>query len=722
MDDNFDDYDILRNSYKSEAIRKKKLRRNYLTQKKAEYSKAAKERCERLKLAALKNAIDNNTEEAIEIGRLNYDEEAVQVPVLDINSATETHPEYSYQNYNPDAEDCSLNLSKENSDLGVTEGYSSGESEDNFAAFHYGSVEPDAPGTLWDDLRIAATSTNMTTTQVDAILAALHKHPREFRKLPKSCKTLLKVYSTIPQEIKSKSGHDYFYMGLEEQLNFILKLYPESDVKKHDTLLITVNNDGLPLFKSNNISCWPLLVRIDNFRPKKVFPVAVTAGPGKPHDLEYVNDFINEARQLMINGFVFQGKKYLLGINAVVCDAPARAHVKHVRQYSAKFGCDQCESKGFYDGKRMIWPRTSNLPLRTDASFRAKSQPDHHKNDGKETPFLQLSIDMVRSFPPDFMHQGGGCIKKLLMWNVLGPKTSGTGRPKCRMSTTNIVKLNKRMTQMREFIPNCFSRKPRSFHDFAYFKATELRLLQLYTAKIVFKNLMASKKIYQNLVTYNTVCALLVDDRTAQPYSDFCQLVMQQFVDGCEEIYGSSFLVYNVHAQLHFPEVAKTHGSIDNVSAYAFESKLGEFKKMVRSSHRPIVSLMKGIQKQQATEGEVKTRQAICIYTKAPNNIYINIQENKCYQAIISHRESVTCIEFLDPSPFYTYPIDSRKIGCYRVQTNHYRYITVTATYIMQCRRGMRVDLWKLEGMDGPENEDTSVFMSVLHDQDHCLF
>lgn len=96
------------------------------------------------------------------------------------------------------------------------------------------------------------------------------------------------------------------------------------------------------------------------------------------------------------------------------------------------------------------------------------------------------------------------------------------------------------MTQLIELIPNCFSRKPRSFHDFAYFKATELRQLQLYTAKIVFKNLMASKKNYKNLVIYNSVCA--------QPYSDFCQLVMQQFVDGCEEIYGSSFLVYNVHA------------------------------------------------------------------------------------------------------------------------------------------------------------------------------
>lgn len=189
----------------------------------------------------------------------------VQAPALDSNSATETHPEDSNQE-----EDCSLYLS-DYSDLGVAEGYSSGESEYHFRAFHCASVEPDAPGTLWDDLRTAVSSTNMTTTQIDAVLAALNKHPGESRKLPKSHKTLLKIYSTIPQEITNKSGYDYFYMGLEEQLNFILKLYPESDVKKHDTLLFTVNNDGLPLFKSNNISCWPLLVRIDNLRSRKFF-------------------------------------------------------------------------------------------------------------------------------------------------------------------------------------------------------------------------------------------------------------------------------------------------------------------------------------------------------------------------------------------------------------------------------------------------------------------
>lgn len=145
---------------------------------------------------------------------------------------------------------------------------------------------------------------------------------------------------------------------------------------------------------------------------------------------------------------------------------------------------------------------------------------------------------------------------------------------------------------------------------------------------------------------------------------------------------------------------------------------------MVRSCHRPIVFLMKGIQIQQATEGEVKASLEKCIYTKAPNNKYINHQEGKCYQAINSHDKRVTCIEYLESGPFYSKPIDSRKIDCYRVETNNYRYITVLAAYIRTRRRGMRVDLWKLQDMDGPGNKVTciSMLMSVLHGPDQCFF
>lgn len=314
-------------------------------------------------------------------------------------------------------------------------------------------------------------------------------------------------------------------------------------------------------------------------------------------------------------------------------------------------------------------------------------------------------------------------MKRLLMWNISGPKKVGnTDGHLCRMSGTNLVKLNKRMLQLREFIPNCFSRRPRSFHEVAYFKATEIRQLQLYTAKIVFKGLMATDKHYEHLVTYSSVCALLVDERTARPYYELNKKLMKVFVEGCQELYGNSFVVYNVHTQLHFPEVAKVHGSVDNVSAYVFESKLGELKKIIRSSHRPILSMIKGIQRKQAAmDGVQPVPEMAEIYTKSPNNIYIS-KRGQCYQVIGFKHDRVRCIEYFETCSFYRKPFDSRQIGCYCVRSDKYRYTTVTSADIRHCRRGMRIDLGKLEGMNTPDNANVSVFMSLLHDPEDSFY
>lgn len=715
--------DFIKNYYIKERIRKHRLRQLYVKNKVAGHRQAKRrgkeeETCAQLTRRVLgKNELEKHKHISLSIN-------SFLVP--NSTGTGDNNPGYSGVDFSDDEKYVNLSNEEAVGQINSSDGYSSevSESEAEVLDHHNLHAEGDDPGTLWDDLRSAAVKTCMTTVQVDAVLTVLHKHRNLFGILPKSYKSLCKVtYPSITEDLKSKSGHDYYYFGLESQLKFYLELYPEKDVKKLNILSITINNDGLPLFKSNSISSWPILAQIANLRPRKVFPIVLTAGSGKPNDLEYLEDFITEAKHLMENGFEFHNHKLFLAITAIICDAPARAHVKHVKQFSSTFGCDQCESIGYHDGYRMTWPRTWKLPLRSDDSFRTKSQPDHHKGDGKDSPFLRLDIDMISSFPPDFMHQGGGCMKKLLKWSVFGPKSAGTSQFKCRMSSRNVDTLNKRMIQLRDFIPNCFSRKPRSFKDFAYFKATEIRQLLLYTGKIVFKDLMGTDEIYENLVTYNSVCALLVDERTAQPYSEYCQLLMKRFVDDCQKIYGNCFLVYNIHSQLHFPFVAEKHGSIDNVSAYAFESYLGGLKKMVMSSHRPIISLVKGVQRMQAAESARKLKSTThFISTKAPNNIYIDVEKDRCLQVIEFTDETVTCMEYYVCGPFYEKPFDSRKIGCYQVRSQKVRFVTVNVDYIMKCRRGMKIDIDKLENMNLQKYENISVFMALLHDQDNNLY
>ena len=588
---------------------------------------------------------------------------------------------------------------------------------------------PDAPGTLWNDMRSAALKTHMTTTQVDTVLNIMHKHFNLTDKLPKCEKTLCKAsISSIDRdkEIKKVSGHDYYYFGLEKQMKVHLALYPASELEVTDVLMITWNNDGLPLFKSKGESAWPILVTIANLKPKKVYPVTVTVGEGKPTDLHYLDEFVDELHHLMSTGLHFNGKHFKVLMNASVCDAPARAQIKNIMLFSSTYGCDQCESIGCHDGKRMTWPCNINLRTRTDARFRNKSQPEHHRHGCEETPLLKLDIDMINAFPPDFMHQGSGCMKKLLLWYISGPKVAGNRKVVCRMSAKNISTLNKRLIQMRQFIPDTFTRKPRSTIELPRYKAVELRQLQLYTGKIVFMGLMATNDHYYNLCTYNAALALMVDQRTARPFQGLAAHLMKQFAEGCMELYGNAFMVMNTHSHLHFADVAYRFGSLDNASAYCFENHLGQMKKMVRSSHSAIISLVKGTQKRQAAEeGTVLTPPELVVKLTRPNNVYIDMKDGcNCYEVIetVGDEGKFRCILYSRKEAFFSKPSDSKTFGCLRVKTNIYTYVLRTKENLFQYRRGMRVDLAKLEELDLPENKDVAIFMAMLHDQQDSLY
>ena len=50
---------------------------------------------------------------------------------------------------------------------------------------------------------------------------------------------------------------------------------------------ISLNIDGLPLFRSSKKSLWPILGLISNIKPSVVFPIAITCGDGKPQNLDF---------------------------------------------------------------------------------------------------------------------------------------------------------------------------------------------------------------------------------------------------------------------------------------------------------------------------------------------------------------------------------------------------------------------------------------------------
>ena len=93
------------------------------------------------------------------------------------------------------------------------------------------------------------------------------------------------------------------YYGIEPGILMVLN-QTECDT----TLKLAFNVDGIPVYKSTNLSVWPILCSVENKSP---FIVAIFSGKGKPNCVEdYLLDFIIELEHLLNDGLEYDGKSY----------------------------------------------------------------------------------------------------------------------------------------------------------------------------------------------------------------------------------------------------------------------------------------------------------------------------------------------------------------------------------------------------------------------------
>lgn len=252
------------------------------------------------------------------------------------------------------------------------------------------------------------------------VLAPLHCD------LPLSSKTLLCTPHTAVT--RTLNTGEYIHFGLENFLKVVLSKHTicvDSKVK------ISINIDGLPLFKSSSTQFWPILGMIvnKNMLIKKPFAIGVYCGKGKPFPLsDYLEDFVDEISRLTKEGIDICGRRYSIQIEHFICDAPARAFIKCVKSHSGYSSCDKCTEPGDYVKGRVI----VSAPRRDDSSFLLQIDEDHHLG---ISPLLKLNIAMVSKFPIDYMH----CLCLGVMRKLLNSWTSGSLRVRLSSKSVNLI-------------------------------------------------------------------------------------------------------------------------------------------------------------------------------------------------------------------------------------------------------------------------------------------
>lgn len=142
-----------------------------------------------------------------------------------------------------------------------------------------------------------------------------------------------------------------------------------------------------------------------------------------------------------------------------------------------------------------------------------------------------------------------GVTKRLLCYKEFGWVF---GKPPIKLREQSVNEVNSKISNMIKFIPCEFNRKPRSIIDCKRFKATEFRLLLLYTGPVLFKDILKSS-YYHNFLCLSLATRILCNQDDIQDLSllSFANDLLKHFIMNCKHLYKPYFITHNVHNLLH---------------------------------------------------------------------------------------------------------------------------------------------------------------------------
>ena len=398
--------------------------------------------------------------------------------------------------------------------------------------------------------------------------------------LPVDRRTLLgtlRVTNIIPCE----SG-EYFHYGIKEGLIYVLKRY-----KLKKELYIDIGIDGLPLSSSSNQKLWPILGKIKGADEIPPFLIGSYYGYKEPEKASpFLDEFINEYIGIKENNFSYEGVTYNVKINNIICDIPARCKCTCSKYYTGFFGCRHCKIEGLRYMKKTIF-LDQNCELRTNENFRNREQKEHH--DGT-SPFEKTEVDMVRSFPIDYMH----CVCLGVMRRLLTIWFRGDPKKKIKpyiRSLKIMEEVSNLFLSFGKFMPKEFNRKPQPLTEIGRWKATVLRFFLLYAGPVIMKKYLPERE-YKHFNSLSCAIRILCDPVLCKEKNKFANELLRDFVSEFADIYGHEYCTINVHSLIHLAkEVINNDGPLDSFSAFPFENYMQFLKNILRKRNQPLQQL-----------------------------------------------------------------------------------------------------------------------------------
>ncbi|KAF4529742.1 hypothetical protein B566_EDAN017959 [Ephemera danica] len=395
--------------------------------------------------------------------------------------------------------------------------------------------------------------------------------------LPKTRGTLVHT-SRLPVVLQVMPPGMYHHFGMK---NGVILAIEESysELENGDTIEVMVNCDGVSLNKSNCEQFFTILGHSLTLKGSSVFKIGIYHGSSKPDNVEsFFRAFINECKDLVYEGVDHGGKHFHIIVVAFVCDLPAQAFILNVKGHNGYNSCTKCKVVGKTINHTTCF-YNFNSTLRTDVSFRAYEDEEHHNG---PTPMVEIPrFDMIRGNPKEPFHMKYvGCTKKVVTM-IFGKRSPH------RFPIRTRDEVSQEMKRLAQHIPFEFQRRPQDLILMDKFKGTEWRLFLLYIGAIVLKkNLDGSQ---HNL----DVATVILSKPASNEEITYAETLFENFVRGFKNLYGEQYVSQNIHGLLHIGDDVRSFGPLENFSAFRFENENRLIRNVLKNSGEPLKQLVK---------------------------------------------------------------------------------------------------------------------------------
>jgi len=414
--------------------------------------------------------------------------------------------------------------------------------------------------------------------------------------LPCDYRSLLKTPRDLSGVITPAGAMGKFaYLGLKSGLNRLVG--QGLDISNMDTLQISTFLDGFSPTNNRKSKFWALLHSVWKDDYHRVFMSGLYVGKVHKNNPtpfnEILRKYVDEFNELKTAPFTLEKVDHPLRLACgapYIMDLPAKADAKCTKQ-SGYCSCDFCMQVGKWIVRSTYFPELT-FEKRTNASFRSREQPLHHKEQSVLEEIEDL--DMVEDFPLDPLHLVYlGANKRVLQIYLFGNYSQRLPK-QLREQGFSLFE------DLAESITKEFQWKPRDLEKGEIFKGKEHRYFLLYAGVVVFKNILPEKDFDNYLNLSVAIRILSIPELVGQEtWLLQAEKMLYNFVYYIKHSVSDQHLVRVIHSLLHLVHNCRRFGALDQFSAFPFESYLGSLKRLLNGPSMPLEQIVKRYKEQE---------------------------------------------------------------------------------------------------------------------------